>query len=563
MKQEPSNNLYDLINESLQGDISPQRFALLDQYLNSEEDLFDEYFDMVMIHSALKRKGSQYFSNESQTDPNLDIEKVYREIITKNELDATAQTAMNQLSQKLKIKKLAEEQLSNFLKQDTSNPLKVERTYLATSALSNKTLLRVILSSAACLIVGCGVWFLLNKLAYQNVAKITDQYQAIWRMEPASSLENKTYTLKSGLAEIEFNDGAKIILEGPSEITFESANGAYLKHGKLVAHVPQQAHGFTINTNSAQIIDIGTSFGLLVNQEQTSTVAVFEGKVSIIAGNNGENMMIKAGQIKQVAYGNQMVTDIDSQESNILFTKSIHHMDQKHFDDKHGCLKTNTGNNLYFTMDNTLAMGDINQHGIQYVLTDRNEQSQTNDHSAFFHQKNSRIELSIRDDYVDVDVLKNRMTLAFWLKREENKDQIIVDNQGFKIFITQNDYNDGLLKVFYSLKHANDNIADEHKYLSHTKPSVSSEWYLDIDEWYHIAVTFDSQQISLYVDGTKRTSEIFDADVRINSDIIEKVSLGSIDTNSGILSLGDFIIDDLIYSRTILSESEIKCLAEH
>jgi hypothetical protein len=47
----------------------------------------------------------------------------------------------------------------------------------------------------------------------------------------------RRYALKSGLMEITYDSGAKIILQGPCEYTVESPHGGYLAVGKLVARV--------------------------------------------------------------------------------------------------------------------------------------------------------------------------------------------------------------------------------------------------------------------------------------------------------------------------------------
>ncbi len=52
--------------------------------------------------------------------------------------------------------------------------------------------------------------------------------------------------LESGLAQIEFYNGATVILEGPARLELVSRSEAYCASGKLRALVPPQAHGFTV-----------------------------------------------------------------------------------------------------------------------------------------------------------------------------------------------------------------------------------------------------------------------------------------------------------------------------
>lgn len=63
--------------------------------------------------------------------------------------------------------------------------------------------------------------------------------------------------LTKGVAEIRLDQGAVLILEGPAVFEIRTKNSAMLHRGKLVAHVPQRAKGFRLETTSATIIDLG------------------------------------------------------------------------------------------------------------------------------------------------------------------------------------------------------------------------------------------------------------------------------------------------------------------
>lgn len=84
--------------------------------------------------------------------------------------------------------------------------------------------------------------------------------------------------LESGLAQIEFYQGARVTLEGPAAFQLISSNEAYCSSGKLSAHVPPQAKGFRIQTPKGTIVDLGTDFGLDLN-DASSPMHVFKGEV--------------------------------------------------------------------------------------------------------------------------------------------------------------------------------------------------------------------------------------------------------------------------------------------
>jgi hypothetical protein len=88
--------------------------------------------------------------------------------------------------------------------------------------------------------------------------------------------------LRSGLAEIIFTSGARIILEGPAAFTATSNNTADLWSGKLTAKVPARAVGFSVITPTSQLVDLGTEFGVDVGSAGQTEVQVFRGKVQLV-----------------------------------------------------------------------------------------------------------------------------------------------------------------------------------------------------------------------------------------------------------------------------------------
>jgi hypothetical protein len=94
-------------------------------------------------------------------------------------------------------------------------------------------------------------------------------------------------TLERGQVELTYGTGAKLLLTGPSEFLVRSTGGK-LRRGELVARVPEAGHGFTIETPHGKVIDLGTEFGVVVDDFGVSQVSVFEGKVETLpTGSSG------------------------------------------------------------------------------------------------------------------------------------------------------------------------------------------------------------------------------------------------------------------------------------
>jgi hypothetical protein len=107
------------------------------------------------------------------------------------------------------------------------------------------------------------------------------------------------FALLSGLLEITYNTGAKVILQGPVTYDVESPAGGFLSVGKLAARVENtesqdlrpktqdlnpkspnlQVSKFVVRTPTATVTDLGTEFGVEVGRAGLTHVHVFRGVV--------------------------------------------------------------------------------------------------------------------------------------------------------------------------------------------------------------------------------------------------------------------------------------------
>ncbi len=119
-----------------------------------------------------------------------------------------------------------------------------------------------------------------------TVAVLLQAPGAVWAetappLRTGSPLAPGWLRLKSGLAQLEFYNGATVILEGPADLKLISRTEAYCARGKLRALVPPQAVGFRIGSPKLDLVDRGTEFGLQVGEEDETEVHVFKGKVEL------------------------------------------------------------------------------------------------------------------------------------------------------------------------------------------------------------------------------------------------------------------------------------------
>lgn len=137
----------------------------------------------------------------------------------------------------------------------------------------------------ACLLVAVILSFPIDP-PFENDSFVTvaQATEAVWESDEVdigSRFGPATMRLKSGLARLEFDSGVEVTLEGPAEFRLIDIAKTELKSGLLTAWVPPGAEGFTVDTPAAQVIDLGTSFGIDLTTVGFSNVSVFDGEVEV------------------------------------------------------------------------------------------------------------------------------------------------------------------------------------------------------------------------------------------------------------------------------------------
>jgi hypothetical protein len=97
------------------------------------------------------------------------------------------------------------------------------------------------------------------------------------------ALPDGPLTLLQGTLGLNYGRGVQVVIEAPAEFQCRDADSLIFHSGRLAAHVPPGAVGFTIETPRGQVIDRGTRFAIDTAKESSTQVHVFEGKVDALA----------------------------------------------------------------------------------------------------------------------------------------------------------------------------------------------------------------------------------------------------------------------------------------
>ncbi len=134
----------------------------------------------------------------------------------------------------------------------------------------------------------------------------------------------KRYELADGLMKLVFGRQARCLLEGPVAFRVVSADVVRVEQGRLAAEVPASAKGFAVRTPWANVIDLGTEFGVEVEEGGPLAIHVFQGKVRMEPTVEGPSVMtIAAGQSVQLFSRGGNVTTTQGEATPLAFRRQM------------------------------------------------------------------------------------------------------------------------------------------------------------------------------------------------------------------------------------------------
>ena len=267
------------------GDATAEERAELDKLLLADAALRDEYLERCRLHAELS------FHSKSQRAASALLDSVWSEALVEG--DPASAVSIQKTSN------VAEQSAPRRKFQPS-----------ALRSLSRHSLLTGV--AASLLIVGIGLTIMHNTTlpdpVVENsvdevpeatesteIATLTGWHRIDWKEGYRISarehrLESgKVIAIESGLAEITYDTGARVLIEGPAEFTVGeqvSENAGFLRLGNLVARCETpESKGFTIATPAGSVVDIGTEFGVEVAQSGSTEFVVLSGTVDVVGQN--------------------------------------------------------------------------------------------------------------------------------------------------------------------------------------------------------------------------------------------------------------------------------------
>ncbi len=134
--------------------------------------------------------------------------------------------------------------------------------------------------AAVLVLLGAGGWFAFHTRSVATLARLDAATLRDPGLHYGSGLRpGQRLVLVSGLAEVSFANGATVVLEGPVDFEIRTSASGFLHRGRAVAHVPEKARGFIIDSPRGRLVDLGTEFGISVGDSDETEVHVLDGRV--------------------------------------------------------------------------------------------------------------------------------------------------------------------------------------------------------------------------------------------------------------------------------------------
>jgi hypothetical protein len=287
-----------LLSKSLDGSANPEDMGQLNSLLLEDSRLRRYYLEYIQIHINLRRlHGKEASALKTGSEESFDS-RLWEELAHN---EKTAETV--------------EIESAGDLSDDKPNV-----SLPAQSVRINKFSIYTILTAAAALLLMLA-YIYFNPVTQPVVASIADTMNGQWDtptpMQAGDDIRTQRYSLRHGFIKLAYDSGATVVIEAPAEFTPLSANKMLLHKGQAFAQVPTNAIGFTIDTPGSSIVDLGTEFGVCVDEQNRSEVHVVQGKVNLIAGLSGKTSQSEIVQQAQA----RLVDAVNGRVRSIPFEK--------------------------------------------------------------------------------------------------------------------------------------------------------------------------------------------------------------------------------------------------
>ncbi len=324
--------------------------------------------------------------------------------------------------------------------------------------------------------------------------------------------------LAGGVAEIRFDRGVKVVLQGPACIQVTSAIAMRLKSGKITAEILRpEARGFQVQTPKGKVVDLGTEFGVEVTPVDDVKVHVFKGEVVVQQDSGADGRHLLRDQGLRMESGTALPLLVE--ESGETFIRTIDDADRdRHvvaywrFEDHPvGDVVPDTSSNkkrVRGTVDSSFNGNDL----FTYSAASRPRfsgdvppgavlQSGAANRGCLDNTVPPVEDAPTRDLYTrslishaaPIDIQK--VKLQQWTVEASVKAKVL--NVGSQTFVGRDGGKNAVMAFKINPQDHFEIYFSDVKYHSH---KAVTKWRVRRNQWYHLAAVSDGKTLRLYVD---------------------------------------------------------------
>ena len=305
-----SNELYSMILQAIEGRISESDFDKLQECLRASEEARQIYSEVNLIYAYMRRPSLTFGNNNDSSKDGPSFDEMFWQELAEYEKTAP------------KVEIPRHESLHQNHSLEVILPPRGKRKL-------SKFGIFTIINAAAMILFFVLLSFTPEKGGVE-VATLIESNNAKWINPGAHTrgggrLEtgNEWLTLGEGLVELKFDNNARVVMEGPAKFQLLAEDRIGLDYGKMYTIVPEEAVGFSVYTQNAKIIDMGTEFGVQADLNGSTQLHVLKGKTMLMAGEkaNKVNTEVVAGDAKKISSVDSIVSDIECDKT--MFARKV------------------------------------------------------------------------------------------------------------------------------------------------------------------------------------------------------------------------------------------------
>lgn len=115
--------------------------------------------------------------------------------------------------------------------------------------------------------------------------------------------------LTAGRVEVEFNGGAKVVLDGPASLRLRGSDDWKLQRGRMTVHLPGDHRGLVLETPAVRVTRCSADFAIEVDANQRTGLHVFDGQIEARRNGDEEAIQLTAGMTQDFLAAGSIARD--------------------------------------------------------------------------------------------------------------------------------------------------------------------------------------------------------------------------------------------------------------